>query len=43
MVDVFNFIIIQTYTNEKQKSFIITNYALNLKVNQMKKTNEWNN
>ncbi len=30
-------IIIQTYANGKKKSFITTNYALNLKVNQVKK------
>ncbi len=36
-------IIIQTYTNGKQKSFIIINCALNLKANKMKHTNEWKN
>jgi hypothetical protein len=29
------------HTNGKQKSFITTNYALNVKFMQMKKTNEW--
>jgi hypothetical protein len=36
-------IIQQTYKNEKQKSFIIINYVLKSKANQIKFHNKWMN
>jgi hypothetical protein len=37
------FINIKTYTNGKQNTFIIINYVLNFKSNQMLENEKWNN